>query len=107
MRLSPFSLKFPLSAGLRDLRATLSGRLSWRPKSSDAVQPLAQPPAVPPSQGPQSRRVPGDRKSTRLNSSHGYISYAVLCSKKKNRTNEPCGLSIVDQKTLDVQRGIH
>src|SRR5687768_10148678 len=25
-----------------------------------------------------------DRKSTRLNSSHGYISYAVFCSKKKN-----------------------
>src|SRR2546422_7781830 len=28
----------------------------------------------------------GDRKSTRLNSSHGYISYAVFClKKKKNR----------------------
>src|SRR2546429_3723994 len=27
-----------------------------------------------------------DRKSTRLNSSHGYISYAVFCLKKKNRT---------------------
>src|SRR5205809_8073887 len=26
-----------------------------------------------------------DRKSTRLNSSHGYISYAVFCSKKKNK----------------------
>src|SRR2546429_2701855 len=26
---------------------------------------------------------PGDRKSTRLNSSHGYISYAVFCLKKK------------------------
>ena len=25
----------------------------------------------------------GDRKSTRLNSSHGYISYAVFCLKKK------------------------
>src|SRR2546429_7379538 len=37
-------------------------------------------------------RIPGanddavntDRKSTRLNSSHGYISYAVFCLKKKN-----------------------
>src|SRR5687768_17876245 len=29
-----------------------------------------------------------DRKSTRLNSSHGYISYAVFCLKKKN--NKPC-----------------
>ena len=27
---------------------------------------------------------PKDRKSTRLNSSHGYISYAVFCLKKKN-----------------------
>src|SRR2546422_5434489 len=27
----------------------------------------------------------GDRKSTRLNSSHGYISYAVFCLKKKKR----------------------
>src|SRR2546429_2031693 len=32
----------------------------------------------------QQRRPPGDRKSTRLNSSHGYISYAVFCLKKKN-----------------------
>src|SRR5687768_17781153 len=28
-----------------------------------------------------------DRKSTRLNSSHGYISYAVFCLKKKNNKN--------------------
>src|SRR2546429_2888519 len=28
--------------------------------------------------------VKRDRKSTRLNSSHGYISYAVFCLKKKN-----------------------
>src|SRR2546422_7173681 len=31
-----------------------------------------------------SRLVVRDRKSTRLNSSHGYISYAVFCLKKKN-----------------------
>src|SRR5437762_5474786 len=29
------------------------------------------------------RRQPGDRKSTRLNSSHRCISYAVFCLKKK------------------------
>src|SRR5687768_17746823 len=29
-----------------------------------------------------------DRKSTRLNSSHGYISYAVFCLKKKNNGNQ-------------------
>src|SRR2546429_7142917 len=28
-----------------------------------------------------------DRKSTRLNSSHGYISYAGFCLKKKNTTS--------------------
>src|SRR2546429_5498514 len=34
---------------------------------------------------------PRDRKSTRLNSSHGYISYAVFCLKKKS-------LSILDNR---------
>src|SRR5256884_4120465 len=37
-----------------------------------------------------------DRKSTRLNSSHGYISYAVFCLKKKKKiTRTPCGLTTV------------
>src|SRR2546422_3088337 len=31
------------------------------------------------------RRGGRDRKSTRLNSSHGYISYAVFCLKKKKK----------------------
>src|SRR5260221_9296625 len=31
------------------------------------------------------KRVPGDRKSTRLNSSHTVISYAVFCLKKKKK----------------------
>src|SRR2546422_4007963 len=37
------------------------------------------------STGPDVVRMltPRDRKSTRLNSSHGYISYAVFCLKKK------------------------
>src|SRR2546422_6800948 len=36
------------------------------------------------------RRLPrgGDRKSTRLNSSHGYISYAVFCLKKKKQRSK-------------------
>src|SRR5687768_17996519 len=29
-----------------------------------------------------------DRKSTRLNSSHGYISYAVFCLKKKKKNKD-------------------
>src|SRR5687768_18393481 len=32
------------------------------------------------------RSLAADRKSTRLNSSHGYISYAVFCLKKKKKT---------------------
>src|SRR3712207_7110810 len=46
---------------------------------------------------PLRSRVPGcrglgsDRKSTRLNSSHANISYAVFCLKKKNSENSlPC-----------------
>src|SRR2546429_1520234 len=33
----------------------------------------------------QALHLIGDRKSTRLNSSHGYISYAVFCLKKKKK----------------------
>src|SRR3712207_7086165 len=33
------------------------------------------------------RRRSGDRKSTRLNSSHANISYAVFCLKKKKKLN--------------------
>src|SRR2546422_6800893 len=37
------------------------------------------------------KQLDQDRKSTRLNSSHGYISYAVFClkKKKKNKTTNP------------------
>src|SRR5687768_18262945 len=35
--------------------------------------------------GAPRRRWGRDRKSTRLNSSHGYISYAVFCLKKKKK----------------------
>src|SRR2546429_7254313 len=33
-------------------------------------------------------KIARDRKSTRLNSSHGYISYAVFCLKKKKQTQQ-------------------
>src|SRR2546430_7217684 len=35
-----------------------------------------------------SRSTPEDRKSTRLNSSHSQISYAVFCLKKKNNHDD-------------------
>src|SRR3712207_8691206 len=39
-------------------------------------------------------RVTADRKSTRLNSSHANISYAVFCLKKKNITSSHQSLHI-------------
>src|SRR5690625_5820747 len=39
---------------------------------------------------PSGRFVIGDRKSTRLNSSHVAISYAVFCLKKKNSSSDSC-----------------
>src|SRR2546429_2926505 len=41
------------------------------------------------------RRWVADRKSTRLNSSHGYISYAVFCLKKKKKRNQPYNYHIL------------
>src|SRR6266536_857965 len=37
-----------------------------------------------------------DRKSTRLNSSHEWISYAVFCLKKKSNVNESALLRVVE-----------
>src|SRR2546427_9585713 len=47
----------------------------------------AHPPGLTPAQGPHhgGEREHVDRKSTRLNSSHSQISYAVFCLKKKKK----------------------
>src|SRR3989442_9676723 len=52
--------------------------------------------ATVPHPGPAGRRGArrGDRKSTRLNSSHVRISYAVFCLKKKKITRRPFCLSL-------------
>src|SRR5687768_17707542 len=64
----------PHSGGAPSIgRAVVTGR-----RSGGRGGPLA------PGPGP-GWRPPADRKSTRLNSSHGYISYAVFCLKKKNK----------------------
>src|SRR2546430_11959359 len=39
---------------------------------------------------PRASRARRDRKSTRLNSSHSQISYAVFCLKKNNRDEPTC-----------------
>src|SRR5256884_77075 len=45
-----------------------------------------------------------DRKSTRLNSSHGYISYAVFCLKKKNTWNRKVGRGQLRTKSIARRR---
>src|SRR5438034_2900688 len=44
-----------------------------------------------------------DRKSTRLNSSHTVISYAVFCLKKKKNKKKVTGTKRKEQTTLDTQ----
>src|SRR6185436_20566195 len=51
-----------------------------------------------------SRRPAGDRKSTRLNSSHQIISYAVFCLKKKNRNNHGTKTPTRKKNTLKKSR---
>src|SRR2546422_8248541 len=50
----------------------------WPPLGGESPGPL-------PRQEQTAGEAAGDRKSTRLNSSHGYISYAVFCLKKKKK----------------------
>src|SRR5689334_24384863 len=45
----------------------------------------------------QALGLSGDRKSTRLNSSHSSISYAVFCLKKKNERGPSASLSSPDR----------
>src|SRR5687768_18015235 len=61
----------PRRPGRRESRR----RIPWPPETfrSDSTERVAG----------RTRRLPVDRKSTRLNSSHGYNSYAVFCLKKK------------------------
>src|SRR2546429_3396901 len=62
-------------------------RDDFRVARSASVKIFAQDPAFLPSRPVSSSFLVAenglDRKSTRLNSSHGYISYAVFCLKKK------------------------
>src|SRR5690349_23330162 len=55
--------------------------------------------------GPKRSSFGPDRKSTRLNSSHVEISYAVFClKKKKKKTNERCGNNdmLIDHNQLGI-----
>src|SRR2546429_7296446 len=58
------------------------------PRPRGAPEPQGAQLLPPPPPAPQQNAR--DRKSTRLNSSHGYISYAVFCLKKKKQSNHYC-----------------
>src|SRR5207249_7129983 len=57
-------------------------------------------------QGPDRRgggqAAAGDRKSTRLNSSHVSISYAVFCLKKKKKQSRHASILNISFKNLDA-----
>src|SRR2546429_6862564 len=72
IRRPPRSTLFPYTTLFRSSPRSLRRRLR-RPRRRRASGPRV-PAGIPTST---------DRKSTRLNSSHGYISYAVFCLKKK------------------------
>src|SRR2546430_8097976 len=44
----------------------------------------------------------GDRKSTRLNSSHSQISYAVFCLKKKKKLSTSCTTIFITHPTVPI-----
>src|SRR5438034_3119277 len=84
-RISPRSI-----ARLTRLSATSAPKRTLTPstsRSGPGAPPVTRPPARPQRLRGSSRRRgscrSGDRKSTRLNSSHTVISYAVICLKKK------------------------
>src|SRR2546422_1611450 len=70
IRRPPRSTLFPYTTLFRSRRRDHDHRSSFHPSSC----PVGR-----------GRPVVRDRKSTRLNSSHGYISYAVFCLKKKKK----------------------
>src|SRR2546422_3186672 len=79
IRRPPRSTLFPYTTLFRSSLA-LRGRAAARRQADPERQ---APTLVTAHPGNPRRPNEGDRKSTRLNSSHGYISYAVFCLKKK------------------------
>src|SRR2546422_7627188 len=57
--------------------------------------------------GAEHYNIISDRKSTRLNSSHGYISYAVFCLKKKTEKLVAENLDLTIHQTYTISLGVH
>src|SRR2546422_3923919 len=96
IRRPPRSTLFPYTTLFRSALGPEAVPVSRTGREIGFAARLAEPIRVYPHQQDAFRSVPhgyrrdnlpvtGDRKSTRLNSSHGYISYAVFCLKKKKK----------------------
>src|SRR3712207_9167883 len=86
IRRPPRSTLFPYTTLFRSCSRTRRGLDRGRRRARDRVQAERPGPVLPRARaGAAARRAGGgrDRKSTRLNSSHANISYAVFCLKKK------------------------
>src|SRR2546422_6882958 len=86
IRRPPRSTLFPYTTLFRSL-TLLTAAVAWRSAAAQvgATTDIITGKVTGPDSQPLAGAVEGDRKSTRLNSSHGYISYAVFCLKKKNK----------------------
>src|SRR2546427_3907414 len=91
IRRPPRSTLFPYTTLFRSRTGSRSSLKAVATDLRNARQPASGNPRAR-SVGRKGRRTTllGDRKSTRLNSSHSQISYAVFCLKKKNQNlNQP------------------
>src|SRR2546429_10028946 len=75
IRRPPRSTLFPYTTLFRSMLLGAATLLAQQPDFDGSVHLIFQP--------AEEGGAGADRKSTRLNSSHGYISYAVFCLKKK------------------------
>src|SRR3712207_6985844 len=92
IRRPPRSTLFPYTTLFRSPRGRgsgIGGRLGLRGGAQRAAVGVAGAVAAHEQheEQDQGEEQQGDRKSTRLNSSHANISYAVFCLKKKNNAN--------------------
>src|SRR2546430_13062518 len=86
IRRPPRSTLFPYTTLFRSLEPEARGLLHLSLDSRDTVTDRVGPRRMRVRVEAAKRERPGrDRKSTRLNSSHSQISYAVFCLKKKNK----------------------
>src|SRR3989440_3924995 len=86
----PIYRAFAIAAGFAAAASLLSLATARTRRRSSAASPGNQaPPArIPVADAARTSTLKGDRKSTRLNSSHDQISYAVFCLKKKKIKQE-------------------